>query len=360
MSFFANVNLGTRREEVELGNFGPILTGIAKLQPVVVNPNLAVLNQMGYDFKEEPVYTAMTKRTINGVEQEVPVSLLNIYCKVITDNAELNEKLAANPYVRITFRLGERAVVSKNNTVVFINNYGQSSYFTQDQANTLKSGSLISGREMFKPNGIRKAMEGEAELIKFIRAFRNLPFINEKTTPENLVESFFTIDQMRAICRLDPEALKFFNGLFAEKHPETGEGFCVSMMLGARTNDKGYHVQDVYIDETFASYTANKPNTKATAFAVKTINDSQVAGRYKNTDFQLNDVALKEYNASAETSSTSKDDLFSDDEFAGLGNASNNVGNGGGLAGIANAAPAPTQTQAPVQTQATEVDDFLL
>lgn len=349
MSIFNSVKLNARVEEVEF-DFGPILTGLTKLQPVVVNPNLATLQQMGYNYNEEPTYIRDDERTVGNQKVKVKVTSLTIYCKVTSEIQGLEGELPEQFYIPVTFRLGARHVKSSTGLMQVINAYGQCAYVNESEFRLLTSGQKMSDdKAWYLPKDVRLAYEGEEQLISFIRSFRNLPLITGKTKPENIVESFFPKEVMDAIIALHPDTNAYFNGLFAEKHPETGEGYSVTFLLGARTNDKGYLVQDVYTRSIYRNYLTNKPNSAATNFVKKEVQESQQASHKSNTDFQLFDLTCKVYNAEAQgTAVADKNDLFGASEFDNLNMP--NTGMADPLAGLAQ--------QQPVQQQAVAQQGF--
>lgn len=300
MSFLKNLQV-ERQEEKDF--VSEVYAGLAKLTPVVINPTMQQMHDiLGMDYvNKEPVYKG------ENFDKE-PVSYITIWCR--------NEENGF--FVPVRFSISDRKVKKSSNGSVFIcNKYGQFSYQTPENAKTLQAGTPIDGIKWYLPEGIRGAYEGEAAFNEFFRRYKNTYTINEKSTEEQKSKSAVQFDESdwKRLVALDKDALEEITTLFTEKGPD-GESYFVGVLLGARTNDKGYLNQDVYVDMFVANYVvkaASKRENKGILALIKSVEDSQSAGKYKNTDFRLKDLELSLFsNETIQKDKTNKDDLFGD------------------------------------------------
>lgn len=290
-------DLSQRHEEKQF-DIRPVYTGLAALVPVAVNPSLEELQALGYNFKEEPKYTG---KDDNGVDE----TYITVYLK--------HEEL--DIIVPYRFTLQKKGVISeKTGKIKVINAYGTATWVTKPEAKEMATnGKSPSNLKWYVADGVKACHVGEEELVEFIRNFRYVPAVNEKTSEEDRKarRTLFTKEDMEAILKLDSKVVKMFRDLFLEKDEE-GKGYKIGVLLGARAKDE-YFNQDVY-PATFKSYLAKLADdpTKVN-FIRERVADAQDSGRRPNTDFQLDNLELKVYGVETQKKDqTSKDDLMED------------------------------------------------
>lgn len=126
--------------------------GAAKFKVLAINPNLAKLQELGFNFQQEPTYVSEE----DGVK------------KVRLDFIVGNDKVKN----KIVFFLEKRE--RENNAkdkFEFINNFGMNTWCTTLEEALAKTGK--NGKQWFKPNGARKALVGEVALIQFLQTWLN-------------------------------------------------------------------------------------------------------------------------------------------------------------------------------------------
>lgn len=299
MNFSFN-DFAPRHEEREIA-IAPVYTGLASMYPIAVNPNLAQLQEMGFMYKDEPVYEG---EDFNKNKQ----TNISIYVK--HDNPDITHAY--------TIPISMNIVKSNDgSTIKVINAYGATTYVTKEQYALLAVGTAIEKIFFFIPHGVRPAFDGEEELINFIRIFRGIPRATDKTAKEDLpgLVTQFSKEHFEAFVRRDESALKALEKLLTEKDAE-GKPFTVGMVLGARTKDNGYLAQDNFKTIVANYVVRNADKEKSVGWLVKTIMESQQAGSKKNTVFNLHDLTLSEYKTAGGPKKDEKEGLFGGGDVA--------------------------------------------
>jgi len=155
-----------------------VYTGLTQVKMVAVNPTLKELQEMGYNFQQEPVY--LTE------EEGVRKLRLDFYFK----NATVSNK--------ITFFLENRPRVNKDGTKnEFINHYGQSTWAAD--LNEALNKTASNGKKWFNAEGAREAYVGETSLIEFLKQWLN-------TNPNDKVY----IEDMEALFKGNVKELQYY------------------------------------------------------------------------------------------------------------------------------------------------------
>jgi len=131
---------------------GPVLCGVE-----LVNPTLAQLSAIGYNFQNEPEYNTLDDK--EGHE------------KVRLDFYLVNSTLGFRQ--KVTFFLENKERSNKDgDKFEFINNQAQSTWGTSVEEVVAKVGK--NGNTWFAPEGAKKALIGEVSLYNFIKTWANV------------------------------------------------------------------------------------------------------------------------------------------------------------------------------------------
>jgi hypothetical protein len=123
-----------------------IITGVIDVTIVAVNPTLKELNDLGIQFKTEPEYLGVT----DDGEKKVR---LDFWVKPSIEGMGLTKH---------TFFLENRSKLSSTNKHQYINAQCQSTWAESQDAITA---------DWFKLDGVRKSLNGEVDLMEFLKNF---------------------------------------------------------------------------------------------------------------------------------------------------------------------------------------------
>lgn len=123
-----------------------LYTGLGDVEIVMINPTLAELQAKGINFKEEPVYTSVADAGHRKVRLDIwtnhPIVGLQ---KVVFFLEDFSKESAKTP-----------------GNYQFINDFGQSTWGKTEE-------DVMARLTWFDSKGIRKAKQGEPELVDFIK-----------------------------------------------------------------------------------------------------------------------------------------------------------------------------------------------
>jgi len=158
-----------------------LATGPLKFKDVLICPTLQELNDYGVGFKEEPTYLVDDQERGKGV-------ILNIWAKVDSSNfnAEDANSLGEYPIVERIY-LFNNPKVGQSGSRQFTNKFGIFTYAADES----------SVPTWFSKEGLRPAIEGEEQLMKFIKAWGDVRREDE-----------CTLDTLDKICQGDFAELK--------------------------------------------------------------------------------------------------------------------------------------------------------
>lgn len=120
-----------------------LYTGLGDVNVVTVNPTLAELQELGLNYKEEPVYTTV----VEGVT------------KTRVDIWVLHPVVGLQ---KVAFFVADDSKASSSGNYLYINDYGTSSWAASPEA-------LVEKNTWFRKEGLRLAKSGEPELVDFIK-----------------------------------------------------------------------------------------------------------------------------------------------------------------------------------------------
>jgi hypothetical protein len=236
-----------------------IYTGICTFIIDAVNPSMDELKALGYNPKQEPVYTGEKdgKTTLR-----LDFYMSNPHAEVITSEGVKKKAIKT----KMTFFLEDGEIVNKaGDKFQFINNYGQTCYAT----------STDTGYSWFKTDGIRKCRKGEESLILLLYKWLGL------TQPYQ--------DKEGDACNIETPWNKLVNGdvkelkSYADACKKMGNG--IKVLLGAKETDKDGKI--VYYQDVYTKYIM-KPGQNSYDGLVKILNDeySQFKSHY-GSDLKL-------------------------------------------------------------------------
>ena len=274
--------------------------GLGKFNVLTLNPNKRELEEIyGREIANDPVYN--DKVDINGLQVD-RVKLQFV----------LNANVDAHPDVKLTIPLtfNLRHAMRYNNMgdkIQICNHYGQFAWISKED---LAAGTLPDNvSPWFLPEGIRPAIQGEQNLIEFLRSFLNV------ATPVYKKDGILTKieDLSKAKCYIEKPA-NLFTGDFSELTPVVALGTMntVYAMVGIRTSDEGKTYQDIF-DGAFAKgydYSADRMSAVVNKI-YNNVLDAKSNGRYGSTVFHNGE--LSEYvvvNTDTAPNSTEMQNVF--------------------------------------------------
>lgn len=223
--------------------------------------------------------------------------------------------------IPISFFIENRYHVTSKGTYEVIDKYGRTAY--GDKETITKKKPIMYGDFKAKIDELsyRPALVGEASLISFIKAFRNILEVetydgDRKVFVEEKDEKILAT---RVAMFDNPKAM--FSGDFTEVKAAINEypNNKVKVMFGVRHRDNG-DAQDFFTGYFMRS------GQNSLAPMVKNVNDAKSAGRYPNTDFDLSvihiwepkttnfDEAPKTFDVSKPTDIPSKSEIDKQDD----------------------------------------------
>lgn len=229
-----------------------------------VNPTKEELKAMNQYVPEDDLnYTF--KRELNG--KSFDAVNISVYLKNVNNSDHIE---------KVTYTLIKDNIFSNTNKFSCINKYGEQSWL--EQAN-IDSKEMPDKMEWYLPDGLKKEIRGEKQLVAFIRALRNFKKIS-KTTDVAEREKYASSFE-------DKDLDKMFNGDFTDiksvimSRPDLTVGF----LLGVRTNNEGKRYTDVFKEYPLRRYMVG--NETANEYIIAKIQEAQGAGSYANTYFDL-------------------------------------------------------------------------
>lgn len=149
--------------------------GIGNFKVVGINSTLAQLEELGFNYKQEPNY----KVTIGD----------DTYSKAVF--YVRNEELNINN--KLEFLINNKTITFSTGSQKFVNDLGQSSIGQSLQECLARTGK--GGGTFFKDVNARPAKQGEVELLEFLVAWFNIKnFVTQKETAEGIAPDTVIID----------------------------------------------------------------------------------------------------------------------------------------------------------------------
>lgn len=344
-------NFGSFNETTDFVNI--ITLGKHKYNVLAVNPSqaqLAAMKAKGINVfvpTEEPKYIGKTSSTFGGPEDT------DYFDVVFHLRSTINPDIITMCRYRILRTLESSKDGLKKRV---INLYGQTSWLTDQE---IQAKVIPTNLAFFLPDSMRPTFRGEESLIKFIRAFLNMPVVSNPTMGAD--------GKMRKSVDVDKRPLyqtmfnkEDFDGLFTGKFDgiqgivASAPDAAVVLVTGARTVEatepgKANKVyQAFFTDEPLRSFAMEKDT--ADSYIVKQIEDAVNNGRYSNVYWGLPNISPREYDSNAAPTATPNNSAF----------PTNTTGQGipGGLPGVGSPAPFGAQASNPFGAPANSTPSF--
>lgn len=253
--------------------------GIAPAKVLSVNPSKADLEKI-YSTPDNPVTLEKEPSYYSVDEAGVKTARINFL-------VEISPKLTNGESVKtsVSYFLKDQIQYNRDNTKVqVINAFGESTWLTVEEA---KAGKIPDRLKWFDGTGVRPAMVGEENLVKFIKALSGIP--NKSYTRDGVTVTI--PDVTAAYCQLD-NIKKYFDGdiseLVAVVEAWTNQNM-VKLLFGVKTTPDNKMYQDIFIQ------TPLKNSARDNAAIIKEVRNSKEIGRYPNTYFGEEPYEFGEY-----------------------------------------------------------------
>ena len=256
-------------------------SGVGAVKVLAINPTREKWNELMGGDSTTPIEYVGTK-----VDNSKTIATARV--TFITQVEDLRAPDIKN-IIPITFFLENRYHITQNNTCEVIDRFGRTAY--ADEATLKAHKDIYYGdfKAKIETASYRPALVGEASLVAFIKAFRNILEVETYNAEKKVFveEKDENILATRVAMLDNPKAL--FNGDFSEVKGAIEEfpDNKVKVMFGVRHND-GKDYQD-FFNGYFMRAAQN-----SLAPMVKNVTDSKNAGRYPNTDFDFNIIHVWE------------------------------------------------------------------
>lgn len=291
------LSVGKTGESKEAAEFKRYI-GYGSTHVVAVNPKKAELdNLMGYDSQNDPEYIGSDN---NGKWARVTF--------IVKTDPEANNGIEITS--RLSFTLYNTPAYSKDNTKVqVIDNYGNSTWATVEDAKAGNKLMSSNGKELKIANKYRMACRGEADLVAFLKTYLCVDdafnYVNGTWTLKDNADDYkFALEHIS----------DYFKGDFSEVKDAIAlqPNNKIKLLYGVHTTDEGKQYQTIATKDRLIL--RNSAGSKAFERAEKELVNIKQGGGYATTEFKVQELA--EYNvqatdlnnAPADTTSTGSED----------------------------------------------------
>ena len=271
--------------------------GIAPCHIVGVNPTKdQIKSLMGYEPKEEPVYTGVQE--VDG--KQVNFARVTFVIRPDFEKCGIETTQMMSFFIRNQYRKG-----SQSGKYQVIDEYGRTAWATED---VIKAKGKIYYKDGTMEANIsqnyRPLYMGEEELTNFIKAYLNIPNAMDYVNGTWVMKTGDALKDSE--CRLD-EISNYFKGNFKEIKDAIAlqPTNKVKVLFGIRTTDDGKEYQDVYTRTVLRNSSTNIAGLQ------KEIEDSKNSGGLSGRTYEF--CELKEYKVEATDMSAAP---ANDDPFA--------------------------------------------
>ncbi len=291
------LSVGKTGESKEAAEFKRYI-GYGSTHVVAVNPKKAELdNLMGYDSQSDPEYIGSDD---NGKWARVTF--------IVKTDPEANNGIEITS--RLSFTLYNTPAYSKDNTKVqVIDDYGNSTWATVEDAKAGNKLMSSNGKELKIANKYRIACRGEADLVAFLKTYLCVDdafnYVNGTWTLKDNADDYkFALEHIS----------DYFKGDFSEVKDAIAlqPNNKIKLLYGVHTTDEGKQYQTIATKDRLIL--RNSAGSKAFERAEKELVNIKQGGGYATTEFKVQELA--EYNvqatdlnnAPADTTSTGSED----------------------------------------------------
>lgn len=268
---------GGNREASD-GAVRKVFTGVENFRVRAINPDHAKLKELYGENAKEDSY--LGENEING--QKYPQIRIVAHCD--NDPAEGEEKVTCRP----TFWITKAPLISQTGKKQYINIFGNTIWLTDEQAAEKKpfyENVGAAGSYKFESQGMRLALRGEEDFIKFFRALLNLPSPTKVTDPMEAASQF----SMQDWETMFSGNFTMLNNMLKTTNNKVG------FLLGAKRVEENLY-QDVFSRKPMRQYEKAAGKFE---YLIKDLDSARESGAFANTDWGPRDCKLREYDTDA-------------------------------------------------------------
>lgn len=291
------LSVGKTGESKEAAEFKRYI-GYGSTHVVAVNPKKAELdNLMGYDSQSDPEYIGSDD---NGKWARVTF--------IVKTDPEANNGIEITS--RLSFTLHNTPAYSKDNTKVqVIDDYGNSTWATVEDAKVGNKLMSSNGKELKIANKYRMACRGEADLVAFLKTYLCVDdafnYVNGTWTLKDNADDYkFALEHIS----------DYFKGDFSEVKDAIAlqPNNKIKLLYGVHTTDEGKQYQTIATKDRLIL--RNSAGSKAFEKAEKELVNIKQGGGYATTEFKVQELAEYDVQATdlnntpADTTNTGSED----------------------------------------------------
>lgn len=291
------LSVGKTGESKEAAEFKRYI-GYGSTHVVAVNPKKAELdNLMGYDSQSDPEYIGSDN---NGKWARVTF--------IVKTDPEANNGIEITS--RLSFTLYNTPAYSKDNTKVqVIDDYGNSTWATVEDAKAGNKLMSSNGKELKIANKYRMACRGEADLVAFLKTYLCVDdafnYVNGTWTLKDNADDYkFALEHIS----------DYFKGDFSEVKDAIAlqPNNKIKLLYGVHTTDEGKQYQTIATKDRLIL--RNSAGSKAFERAEKELMNIKQGGGYATTEFKVQELAEYDVQATdlnntpADTTNTGSED----------------------------------------------------
>lgn len=291
------LSVGKTGESKEAAEFKRYI-GYGSTHVVAVNPKKAELdNLMGYDSQSDPEYIGSDD---NGKWARVTF--------IVKTDPEANNGIEITS--RLSFTLYNTPAYSKDNTKVqVIDDYGNSTWATVEDAKAGNKLMSSNGKELKIANKYRMACRGEADLVAFLKTYLCVDgafnYVNDTWTLKDNADDYkFALEHIS----------DYFKGDFSEVKDAIAlqPNNKIKLLYGVHTTDEGKQYQTIATKDRLIL--RNSAGSKAFEKAEKELVNIKQGGGYATTEFKVQELAEYDVQATdlnntpADTTNTGSED----------------------------------------------------
>lgn len=254
--------------------------GIGTFKVIGINPSKEELGKIyGRDIEKDPQYNTVSEKDGENIDG------LRVSFIVTTSDDKTNNGIDFTAPFNIFLR--DRYYISnkefEDQKIKVIDHYGQTSWVTEQQLKDQEVPTLANGKFAKLIAPFRPVIEGEEQLIEFIRAYLSLPapmiYKNESwVASEKLDEAVIYFDNIKALVKGNLNEVKEA----INSRPDNK----LKLMVGVRTTDDNKIYQDFFVERPMR-FSERTHNTTQ-----KLLDERKSVGAYPNTEFSTSPIHI--------------------------------------------------------------------
>ena len=231
---FAKINQVTEEERKEIKRY----VGMMKAEVVCLNPT---------DREWEGIFGRPPKNPVSYTDvfevdgKRIPEAKFTFVLRSKTEGGE-------GELFLMTYRIRKRERRSLSGKIEIIDKYGRNAWATEEDFKAHRVPVYASGRPAGIDQGYRAALDGEEDLVDFLRNFFGIPNVEKNVDGEWVMID----DPASALCGFSLEEMaSFLSGNFTSlKEMVASCTNLVKVMVGVRRSDDGNLYQTIYTRKT--------------------------------------------------------------------------------------------------------------